>query len=147
MEQALTKLGADKIIGIYCANDGLASGAIAALKGHGVTPLPPVTGQDSELAAIQRIVTGDQYMTIYKAVTVEAEAAARMAVAAALGQPLTDATVVQVNGSGDKVPSVLLPVVAVTRETIADTLVKSGVYTAAQICVDAAAAPCKQIGL
>jgi D-xylose transport system substrate-binding protein len=147
MEQALTKLGADKIIGVYAANDGMASGAIAALKGHGVSPLPPVTGQDSELAAVQRVVAGDQYMTIYKPYADEAETAARMAVAAALGQPFSGATVVQVNDSGDKVPSVLLPVIAVTRETVAETIVKGGVYPAAQICVDATAAACKQVGL
>ena len=47
----------------YAANDGTAGGAIAALKGRGVTPLPPVTGQDSTIAAIQRIVAGDQAMT------------------------------------------------------------------------------------
>ena len=40
------------------------------------TPLPPVTGQDAELAAIQRIVAGDQAMTIYKAIKTEAETAA-----------------------------------------------------------------------
>src|SRR6185295_20246832 len=41
VEQALTKLGAGAVIGVYAANDGMASGAIAALKGHGVAPLPP----------------------------------------------------------------------------------------------------------
>ena len=54
------------LVGVYAANDGTAGGAIAALKGGGVTPLPPVTGQDAELAAIQRILAGDQAMTIYK---------------------------------------------------------------------------------
>ncbi len=147
MEQALTKLGPGKIIGVYAANDGMASGAIAALKGQGVTPLPPVTGQDSELAAIQRVVAGDQYMTIYKPYPDEAETAARMAVAVATGQKFAGETVEQVNGSGDKVPSVLLPVIAVTRETVAETIVKGGVYAVAEICAEPVAAACKQVGL
>jgi D-xylose transport system substrate-binding protein len=86
-------------------------------------------------------------MTIFMPYADEAETAARMAVAAALGQPFSGATVVQVNGSGDRVPSVLLPVLAVTRETVAETIVKGRVYTAAQICVDATAAACKLAGL
>jgi D-xylose transport system substrate-binding protein len=147
MEQALTKLGRGKIIGVYAANDGMASGAIAALKGQGVSPLPPVTGQDSELAAIQRVVAGDQYMTIYKPYPEEAETVAKMAIAAATGQKFPGETVVQTNASGDQVASVLLPVVAVTRETVAETIVKGGVYASAQICAEPIAAACKQVGL
>src|SRR4051794_23799014 len=71
------------LVGVYAANDGTGGGAIAALKAGGVTPLPPVTGQDSELAAIQRILAGDQAMTIYKPVPPEAEAAAKAALALA----------------------------------------------------------------
>src|ERR1700737_4971150 len=66
MTQALTAVN-NKVDGVYAANDGTGGGAIAAMKAGGLKPLPPVTGQDAELAAIQRIVTGDQYMTGYKA--------------------------------------------------------------------------------
>jgi D-xylose transport system substrate-binding protein len=147
MEQAMTKLGAKKIIGVYSANDGMASGAIAALKGGGVKPLPPVTGQDSELAAIQRIVAGDQYMTIFKPYADEAATAAKMAIAAATGQKYDGETVEQTNSSGNKVPSVLLPVLAVTKETIGETIVKSGLYKQEEICAEPFAAACKTIGL
>ncbi len=75
MQQALTALG-NKVDGVYCANDGTAGGAIAAMKAAGLSPLPPVTGQDAELAGIQRILAGEQYMTVYKAIKPEAEAAA-----------------------------------------------------------------------
>src|SRR4030081_3414913 len=75
MTQALTALG-NKVAGVYAANDGPAGGAIAAMKAAGVKPLPPVTGQDAELAGIQRIVAGEQYMTVYKAMKPEAEGAA-----------------------------------------------------------------------
>jgi ABC-type xylose transport system substrate-binding protein len=68
---------------VYAANDGQAGGVVAALTGAGVKPdaLPPITGQDAELAAIQRIVAGQQAMTIYKPIPIEAEKAAELAVA------------------------------------------------------------------
>ena len=74
MEQAITALGKDKIIGVYAANDGTAGGAIAAMKGGRLhQPLPPVTGQDAELAGDPAHRRGDQYMTVYKAIKPEAE--------------------------------------------------------------------------
>jgi len=146
VEQALTKLGAATVVGVYAANDGLASGAIAALKGHGVAPLPPVTGQDAELAAIQRILAGDQAMTIYKPYPAEAEAAARMALALAQGKPIAG-TMPRTNASGHRVPSLLLPVVSVTRDNVATTVVADGVYSAAQICTPAFADACRRAGL
>ncbi len=69
------------IAGVYAANDGVAGGAISALKAANVSPFPVVTGQDAELAAIQRIITGDQRMTVYKAIRPQAERAAEVAVA------------------------------------------------------------------
>jgi D-xylose transport system substrate-binding protein len=147
MEQAMTRLGAAKIIGVYAANDGMASGVIAALKGHGVAPLPPVTGQDAELAAVQRVVSGDQYMTIYGPYADEAETAVTMALAVATGQKFAGATVELVNESGDKVPSMLLPARVVTRESVGSVIVKSGMYTVAEICTEPFATACKQAGL
>ena len=79
----------DAIAGVYAANDGIASGAIAALRAANVEPLPIVTGQDAELSAIQRILTGDQYMTVYKAIKPQAELAAEVAVALLKGETVT----------------------------------------------------------
>ena len=87
MEQAITALGKDGFVGVYAANDGTAGGAIAAMKGNGIDPKTiPTTGQDAELAAIQRILAGEQYMTVYKAIKAEAEAAAELAAALAKGE-------------------------------------------------------------
>ena len=80
-EQAITALGKDKIAGVYSANDGMIGGAIAAMKSAGIDPKTiPTTGQDSEVAAIQRILAGEQYMTIYLAIKKQAESAAELAV-------------------------------------------------------------------
>src|SRR5687768_5968215 len=84
MDQAITALGEGGFEAVYAANDGTAGGAIAALKGAGIDPASkPVTGQDAELAAIQRILAGEQYMTVYKPIVPLAESAAELAVAIA----------------------------------------------------------------
>ena len=106
-----------------------AGGAIAALKGGGVTPLPPVTGQDAELAAIQRILAGDQAMTVYKAIKPEAEDAAKAAIALASGQKPRRPTTTY-NGTGDIPRPCSIPV-AVTKDNIKDTVVKDGIYKVA----------------
>jgi len=148
MEQAITALGKDKIIGVYAANDGTAGGAIAALKGGGFTaPYPPVTGQDAELAAIQRIIVGEQYMTVYKAIKPQAETAAQMAVAAATGQAFSGQETVKKNNGTADVTSVLLTPVAVMKDNIKDTVIKDGFYTVAQICTPQFASACQAAGI
>jgi D-xylose transport system substrate-binding protein len=126
---------------VYAANDGTAGGAIAALKGGGVNPLPPVTGQDAELAGIQRVVSGDQAMTVYKAIKPEAEDAAKAALALAAGQKASSSTTVQ------GVPATLLTPVAVTKANIMDTVVKDGIYKISDICSASFAAACAAAGL
>lgn len=140
MEGQLSAIKAG-LVGVYAANDGTAGGAIAALKGGGVKPLPPVTGQDAELAGIQRIVSGDQAMTVYKAVKPQAEAAAKAAVALATGgKP-------ESNTDKSGVPSTILDPVAVTKANINDTVVKDGVYKVSDICTASFAAACAAAGL
>jgi D-xylose transport system substrate-binding protein len=148
MDQAITALGKDGFVGVYAANDGTAGGAIAAMKGAGINPLPPITGQDAELAGIQRVLAGEQYMTVYKAVRPEAADAAIIAVALAQGRtPPADLATQKVNNETKDVPSVILTPVAVTRDNVKDTVVKDGFWTAAQICTDAYKAACASAGI
>jgi len=145
MEGAITTVGADNIVGVYAANDGTAGGAIAAMLGAGIDPLPPVTGQDAELAAIQRIVAGQQYMTVYKATKAEAEAAADAAITLLEGGEITtDATV---NNGAFDVPSILLTPVAVNVDNLADTVIADGFWTVADICTADFADACAAAGL
>jgi D-xylose transport system substrate-binding protein len=148
MQQALTALG-NKVDGVYCANDGTASGAIAAMKAAGLSPLPPVTGQDAELAGIQRILAGEQYMTVYKAIKPEAEAAAQLAYDLLTKTPVpADMTNGKTTNNGTiDVPSVLLTPVAVTKDNIKSTVVADGFWTVAQICTPDYAADCTAAGL
>jgi D-xylose transport system substrate-binding protein len=146
MEQAITALGKNGFVGVYAANDGTAGGAVAAMKSNGVDPTKiPLTGQDAELAGIQRIVAGDQYMTVYKAIKPEAEQAAQMAYDLAQGKKAATTTTVN-NGQAD-VPSVLLKPVAVTKDNIQDTIVKDGFWKASEICAGQFAAACKSAGI
>jgi ABC-type xylose transport system substrate-binding protein len=148
MSGAISALGAANIDGVYAANDGLAAGSISALKANKVDPLPPVTGQDAELAAVRRIVGGDQYMTVYKPFGPEASAGASMAVATARDQGLGRVATGEVKTrSGDAAPAVLLTPVSVTVDTIKGTLVKDGAYTIEQICIPQLAAACNKAGL
>jgi D-xylose transport system substrate-binding protein len=147
MEQAITAVGKDNIIGVYAANDGTAGGAIAAMKGAGFTTIPFTTGQDAELAAIQRIISGEQGMTVYKAIKPEAEIAAEMAIAAATGKPYSGRPTVTKNNGTKDVVSVLLEPVAVTKENVKDTVIKDGFYTVDQICTAEYAKACADLGI
>ncbi|MFJ9209423.1 substrate-binding domain-containing protein [Streptomyces sp. L-9-10] len=148
MEGAISAIGKDKIIGVYSANDSMAGGIITALKGAGFSKLPPVTGQDAELAGVQRIVTGEQFMSVYKSYPQEAAVAAEMAVALAKGEKLDSIAKQTVDSPTTKgVPSVLVPVVSLTKDNISDTVIKEGIYTAGEICTAKYKAGCDAIGL
>jgi D-xylose transport system substrate-binding protein len=150
MDQAITALGKNDFVGVYAANDGTAGGAIAAMKGAGIDPSTrPVTGQDAELAAIQRILIGEQYMTVYKAIKPEAEQAAELAVNLVNGnRGGADALAKEKVDNGQKdVASILLEPVAVTKANIKDTIVKDNFHPASQICSGEAASACTAAGI
>jgi D-xylose transport system substrate-binding protein len=131
------------LAGVYAANDGQAGGVIAALTGAGLsaTSLPPITGQDAQLANIQDIIAGEQYMTVYKPIPVEANKAADLAVQIAKGEKVTGTTVFQ------DVPSYIFTPVVVTKENVGDTVVKDGFYSVDDICTAKYAQACATAGL
>ncbi|TQK42773.1 monosaccharide ABC transporter substrate-binding protein (CUT2 family) [Streptomyces sp. SLBN-118] len=147
MVAAIESIGNDKIIGVYSANDGMAGGIITALKSAGIFPVPPVTGQDAELAAVQRIVAGEQYASVYKPYAPEAAAAAEMAILLARGMELGMAQTDVDSPTTKSIPSVLVPVISLTKENIQETVIKDGVYTAAEICTPKYKAACGELGL
>ena len=145
MEQFIAAIKPTGFDGAYQANDGTAGGAIAAMKAAGIDPKKkPTVGQDAELAAIQRILAGEQYMTVYKQIRPQAEKAAELACALYKGeQPAAGLVTGKVNNGTIDVPSILLAPIAVTADgasgtsSVADTIVKDKFYgedTIAQIC-------------
>ncbi|MFE2542038.1 sugar ABC transporter substrate-binding protein [Actinacidiphila glaucinigra] len=147
MTAAITQLKAKNIAGVYAANDGMAGGIATALKGAGISGIP-LTGQDAELAGIQRIIAGTQSSTVYKAFKPEADAAAQLAVNLIDGKAIDSlATTSLTSGSGDKVPSQLLTPVSVTKANVKDTVIADKLYTVEEICTAEFAKACKAAGI
>jgi D-xylose transport system substrate-binding protein len=145
-EQMLAKTN-NKINGVLAANDGLGNAAISAIKARKLAQVP-VTGQDATLEGVQNILTGDQCMTVYKAIKKEADAAAKVATALAKGESVPSGLVNGKSNDGNReVPSVLLNPVAVTKDNINDTVIKDGFIKPSELCAGKYAQPCKDAGI
>ncbi|MEU5532164.1 substrate-binding domain-containing protein [Streptomyces sp. NPDC020362] len=150
MTEAINKIGKNNIAAVYAANDGMAGGVIKALEAAGVTKLPPITGQDAELDAVQRVVAGEQYMSVYKSYPDEAEAAAQMAVTKVQGKDIQFDALTQdkVDSPTSKdIPSKLVQVSELTKSRIKETVLEDGIYTVGDICTAKYKAACATAGL
>jgi D-xylose transport system substrate-binding protein len=156
MQQAITALGNNGFKGVYGANDEMAAGSIAAMKGAGVNPAErPSTGQDATVPGVQRIIAGQQYMTVYKATDLETRAAAEIAVALAEGEKPDVKSVAQknkgtseeINNGKADVPSVLLEPVAVNKNNVKSTVIKDEFITPDELCTGPYASACKELGI
>jgi D-xylose transport system substrate-binding protein len=147
MQQSITALGNNGFAGVLASNDDLCGGAIAAMKSAGIKPSTrPTTGQDATVAGLQRILTGDQYMTVWKAVKPEAGAAAQIAVALAKGDDVPSGLVnQQVDNGKKKVPSVILTPVAVTKSNV-EVVVKGGDVKVSDLCKGSFRSACTSAG-
>ncbi|WP_425351228.1 sugar ABC transporter substrate-binding protein [Hoeflea marina] len=136
----ITRFGAD-IIGVVAANDGTGGGAIAAFKAAGIDPVPPVTGNDATIAALQLIIAGDQYNTISKPSEIVAAAAANVAVKMLNGEtPAAEMTLYDT-------PSQLFVPAVVTRENLKAEIIDKGINTAAELCTGRYAEGCDELGI
>ena len=115
------------IAAVIASNDGLAAGAIQALREHNLAGKVLISGQDADLVAVISIAQGTQAMTVYKPIMNEAMRAAEEAVRLAKGEK-TDADGTLSNGK-IKVPVIMLKPVVVTRDNIKSTVVKDGFQT------------------
>lgn len=121
----------DGVDAVVAANDGTAFGSITALKDYNLDGKVPVSGQDAELAALQRIVAGTQTVTVYKPISKLASNAVVLAVQLAEG--LQVQTMTTINDGMFEIPSVLLDPIAVTKDNIDDTIIKDGYHTREEI--------------
>lgn len=136
----ITRFGAE-ITGIVAANDGTGGGAIAALKAAGVNPVPPVTGNDATIAALQLIIAGDQYNTISKPSEIVAAAAANVAYKFLKGETPEAKTTLY------NTPSELFVPAVVTAQNIKAEIFDKGIQTAEEICTADYAEACKKLGI
>jgi D-xylose transport system substrate-binding protein len=147
MDQAITALGKQGFDAVYSANDGMASGVIASLKGAGINPASrPVTGQDAELDGVQRILAGEQLMTVYQPIKQIAQTAARLAVPLAQGKTPPPIANAKVDNGTQKVPSALLNTVVVDKHNV-DSVIKAGFLNAKQLCTGTYAKDCAKAGI
>ena len=148
-QQAITALGNNGFAGIYAANDDTGGGAIAALKGAGINPAEkPVTGQDATVAGLQRILAGQQFMTVYKEIEPEATISAEIAIALAEGEEVPQEEVTEeVNNGKAEVPAILLKPIAVTKDNVKSTVVADGFVSASELCTGPYVAACKEAGI
>jgi D-xylose transport system substrate-binding protein len=127
MQAALTKTS-NNIQIAYVANDGMAATVIAALKQQHLNGKVLVTGQDATVAGLQNILKGDQTMTVFKNIALEAQAAANVAAAISNGtstSSLTNGATTATQG-GANIPSVLETPQAIDKTNVMAVITAGG---------------------
>jgi len=129
VENALTANG-NKIDAVVASNDATAGGAIQALASQKLDGKVAVSGQDSDLAAVKRVIAGTQTLTVYKPLKLIASEAAKLSVQLVRGEkPAFNA---KYNNGFKEVDSVFLKPIALTKANV-DVVVKDSFYTQAQL--------------
>jgi D-xylose transport system substrate-binding protein len=115
-----------EIDAIISSSDALSEGASRALAEHGLEKDVLLSGQDAATDACQRIVRGEQTMTVYKVIESLASSTATIAVALANDREIPN-TLTTVNNGSKMVPSLLLSsIVPVGQENIRMTVIADG---------------------
>jgi D-xylose transport system substrate-binding protein len=148
-QQALTAAGG-KVDGVLAANDDIANAVIGVLKNQGLNGHVAVTGQDSGVEGLQNIITGQQSMTIFKNVKLEAQAASQLAIALIQGKDPASAGMKlspfdDPNKPAHKIQALLLPPQVITQANIKD-VVDAGALKTSEIC-KGVESDCSKLGL
>src|SRR5579862_1869038 len=140
MEQILTKNN-NKVDAVVASNDGTAGGVVAALRAQNMVGIP-LSGQDGDVAALNRIAKGEQTVSVWKDARELGGAAGTYAAKLADGAKPTDIAGVHPWSGGPKkiaIPSVFLKPVAVTKANL-NIVIGAGWATKEQVCLGVAAA-------
>ena len=144
MEQILTR-NQGKVDAVIAANDGTAGGVVAALSARGIKGVP-VSGQDADQAALNRVALGTQTVSVFKDARLLGKEAAAAAVALTAGKKVDGATTWAEGEKKVKLDSKFLTPVAITRDNL-DVVIKAGWITKDAACKgvakDNAPAACK----
>ncbi len=135
MEQILTKNG-NKVTAVVASNDGTAGGAVAALAAQGLAGQVPVSGQDGDKAALNRIALGTQTVSVWKDARELGKNAATIATQMAAGTKLADLKGTKMFDGGPshvKMTSLLLAPVAITKNNL-DVVITAGWITKDVVC-------------
>ncbi len=135
--QALTAAGGD-VQGVLAANDDIANAVVGVLKNQGLDGHVVLTGQDASIVGLQNVITGKQSMTIFKDVTLEAAAAAQLAIALISGTDPADAGMTLAPFEDPQAPdhaleALLLPSQVITQANVQD-IIDAGALDASELC-------------
>ena len=120
MEQFLTA-NDNKVDAVVASNDGTAGGAVAALAAQGMAGSVPVSGQDGDHAALNRVALGTQTVSVWKDARELGKRAAEIASALAGGKTMEEIEGVQAFAGGPKgveMQSVFLAPMPITKENL-----------------------------
>jgi D-xylose transport system substrate-binding protein len=134
MEQILTR-NDNKVDAVVASNDGTAGGVVAALRAQNMVGVP-VSGQDGDVAALNRVARGEQTVSVWKDARELGRAAGTFAAQLATGTKLADVKGAQIWSGGAKklpIPSVFLTPIAITRDNL-NVVIEAGWATKAQVC-------------
>jgi len=137
-QNVLTKEG-NKVDAFICNNSGMARGVIAALKDQGLDDANKVfvAGSDADLVNIQYVAQGKQAVEIWKKIDPLAQKAAEVAVTLAKNPDKAVKDLVEVDREIDngavQVPTIVTPVVLITKDNIDATIIAEGFYTKEQV--------------
>ena len=134
MEQILTK-NDNKVDAVVASNDGTAGGVVAALRAQNMVGVP-VSGQDGDIAALNRVALGEQTVSVWKDARELGKAAGTFAARLAQGTKLADIKEAHVWTGGAKklaIPSVFLKPLPITRDNL-EVVIDAGWATKAQVC-------------
>ena len=136
----------NKVDAVVSENDGMASGVVAALKAQGMAGKVPVSGQDGDKAALNRVATGMQTVSVWKDSRALGKVAAEAAVAMANGTSMDKLKGVSKFKDGKKkveMTAILLPPNPITKANLGD-VIKAGWISKEEACAGAkGVAACK----
>jgi D-xylose transport system substrate-binding protein len=119
MEQILTQ-NDNMVDAVVASNDGTAGGVVTALAAQGLAGIVPVSGQDGDAAALNRVALGTQTVSVWKDARELGRAAGEAAVALAQGTALADVpgTVIFDSPGGNQMVSILLTPIPITKDNL-----------------------------
>ena len=131
MEQILTQQN-NEVDAVVASNDGTAGGAIAALDAQGLARSVPVSGQDGDQAALNRVALGTQTVSVWKDARELGKAAAEIALDLAAGNDVADSTTFTTDG-GTELNARFLAPQPITRDNL-DVVVDAGWIDVETLC-------------
>ncbi|HEY6631767.1 MAG TPA: D-xylose ABC transporter substrate-binding protein [Rhizobiaceae bacterium] len=134
MEQILTA-NDNKIDAVVASNDGTAGGVVAALEAQGLAGTVPVSGQDGDKAALNRVALGTQTVSVWKDARELGKAAGDIASQLADGKQFTDieGVVDFTTPGGNVTKSVFLTPIPITKDNL-DVVVDAGWISKDELC-------------